>query len=84
MYGIIDFSRIDTDPGSPSAFAPPAGFAGDYLRYMRERWRADPGVRQRVVMTGWMIGKGVRVSFTGRYAKAAKVLVDLVRSGYEP
>jgi len=32
VYGIIDFSKIDTEPGAVSAFAPPAGFQGGLRR----------------------------------------------------
>ena len=30
MYGVIDFRRIDTLPGSCGPFAPPEGWQGDY------------------------------------------------------
>jgi hypothetical protein len=55
MYGVIDFSVIDTDPGAASAFAPPAEFLGDYVHFLRERQRNDPGVRQHVAVVGRML-----------------------------
>ena len=33
MYGVIDFSLIDTMPGGFGPFAPPAGWQGDYRQY---------------------------------------------------
>ena len=33
MYGVIDFSLIDTMPGGQGAFAPPAGWQGDYRQF---------------------------------------------------
>ncbi len=49
MYGRINFCRIDTTPGQCNAFAPPEGFADDYIAYMRQCYKVDPGVRQHVV-----------------------------------
>lgn len=80
MYGIIDFSRIETEPGAPSAFAPPTGFAGDYRAYMRERWKSDPGVRQHVSAVGRMIAKKVAVTFHGPFAKEARDIAEAVCS----
>jgi hypothetical protein len=40
MYGVIDFSRIDTMPGGFGPFAPPAGWQGDYRQFLQTlRWR---------------------------------------------
>ena len=36
MYGVIDFSLIDTMPGGQGAFAPPAGWQGDYRQLDRK------------------------------------------------
>ena len=38
MYGVIDFSLIDTMPGGQGAFAPPAGWQGDYRQFLRTRF----------------------------------------------
>ncbi|PZP51875.1 MAG: hypothetical protein DI596_14310 [Azospira oryzae] len=78
MYGIIDFSRIDTEPGAPSAFAPPSGWHGDYMQYMRQRWKTDPGVRQHVAVVGRMLVRGERVVFCGPFAKEAKEIAEAV------
>lgn len=80
MYGIIDFSRIDTNPGSASAFAPPKGWVGDYLHYMRDRWKIDPGVRQHVSRVGRMLKSGEAVEFRGAFAVEAKQIAELVVS----
>lgn len=72
MYGIIDFSVIDTDPGAASAFAPPPGFAGDYAQYMLERRQQDAGVRQHVAVVGRMLVREERIEFRGRFAVEAR------------
>lgn len=52
MYGVIDFSRIDTLPGSFGPFAPPAGWQGDYRQYLQARFDEDIGVRQQIAVVG--------------------------------
>lgn len=79
MYGIIDFTRIDTEPGAASAFAPPMGFDGDYREYMRERWMQDPGVRQHVAVVGRMFARGETVTFCGPFAVEARRIAEAVR-----
>ena len=76
MYGLFNFSRIDTDPGATSAFAPPAGFAGVYMQYMHQRWKSDAGVRQHVAVVGRLLAMDVQVIFCGCYAKEAKRIVE--------
>lgn len=76
MYGIINFSRIDTHPGAASAFAPPADFAGEYAQYMRQRWKSDAGVRQYVAVVGQLLAMDVQVIFCGCYVKEAKRTVE--------
>lgn len=83
MYGIIDFTLIDTSPGADTAFAPPQGFSGDYLAFMRERYRLDPGVRQHVAIVGRMVLRGDKVSFTGQFANQARRLVGRFNKGKE-
>ena len=78
MYGTVDFTRIDTEPGAASAFAPPVGFDGDYREYMRKRWKTDPGVRQHVAVVGRMLVRGDRVVFRGPFAKEAKEIAEAV------
>jgi hypothetical protein len=78
MYGVIDFSRIDTTPGSASAFSPPTGFHGDYRVFMRERWRDDPGVRQHVASVSRLLGKKVAVTFSGPFADEARRIAESV------
>ena len=79
MYGIIDFSVIDTEPGAASAFAPPMRFDGDYREYMRERWWQDPGVRQHVAVVGRMFARGETVTFCGSFAVEARRIAEAVR-----
>ena len=78
MYGIIDFTRIETEPGAASAFAPPLGFNGDYRKYMRERWRKDPGVRQHISVVGRLLTK-IQVTFCGPYAAEARRIAESIR-----
>jgi hypothetical protein len=80
MYGVIDFSRIDTEPGAASAFAPPSGFDGDYREYMRERWKNDPGVRQHIAVVGWMLARKGTVTFCGPFSTEARRIAEAVRS----
>lgn len=74
MYGVIDFTKIDTTPGAPSAFAPPEGFTGDYRRFMRKRWDKDPGVRQHVAVVASRVAKKWPTEFLGPYASEAKAI----------
>ena len=55
MYGVIDFSLIDTMPGGFGPFAPPAGWQGDYLQYLRARFDGDIGARQQIAVVGRII-----------------------------
>jgi hypothetical protein len=79
MYGIIDFTRIDTEPGTASAFAPPVGFDGDYREYMRDRWKQNPGVRQHVAVVGRMLAREAAVTFCGPFADEAREIAEAVR-----
>ncbi|MEO1767961.1 hypothetical protein [Thiobacter aerophilum] len=81
MYGIINLHCIDTDAGAPSAFAPPAGWSGDYRQYMRERWAKDPGVRQHVAVVGRMLARGDKVEFRGCFAGEARRIAEAVWKG---
>lgn len=74
IYGVIDFTRINTEPGARSAFAPPADWTGDYLRFMRRRWAKDPGARQHVAIVGGMLAKKEPTEFLGPYAKEARAI----------
>ena len=78
MYGIIDFSVIDTDPGAASAFAPPVGFTGDYAQYMLERRQHDFGVRQHVAVVGRMLIREEPIEFRGRFAVEARRIAESV------
>ena len=80
MYGHIDFTRIETDPGKPSAFAPPEGWRGDYRKLMRRRWDSDPGARQHIACVGNLLHRGIKVEFHGPYADEAREIVNAVRS----
>ena len=76
MYGLSNFSRIDTDPGATSAFAPPSGFDGEYTQYMHQRWKCDPGVRQHVAVVIRLLAMNAKVVFCGRHADEAKRIVE--------
>jgi hypothetical protein len=55
MYGVIDFSLIDTMPGGFGPFAPPAGWQGDYRQYLQARFDGDIGARQQIAVVGRII-----------------------------
>jgi hypothetical protein len=76
MYGVINFSVIDTTPGAQSAFGPPPGWEGNYVELMRERWKKDPGVRQHVFIVGRMLYRDEEVEFIGPFATEAKAIVE--------
>lgn len=76
MYGIIDFSRINTDPGAKSAFAPPVGWQGDYRQYMRQSWKTNPGFRQHVAVVARMLAQGREIVFYGRFADEARRIAE--------
>jgi len=46
------FSLIDTMPGGQGAFAPPAGWRGDYRQFLRTRFESDCGARQHIAVVG--------------------------------
>lgn len=75
-YGVIDFTRVDTTPGSGSAFAPPKEFDGSYREYMRRQWTLNPGVRQHVVVVGRKLARGEDVVFAGLYAEEAQLIAE--------
>jgi hypothetical protein len=52
MYGVIDFSLIDTMPGGTGAFAPPSGWQGDYRQFLLARFKGDCGARQHIAVVG--------------------------------
>lgn len=71
MYGVIDFSRIDTQPGSCGPFAPPARWQGDYRQYLQARFDGDIGVRQQVAVVGRILVRpesGTAPRFFGPHA----------------
>ncbi|HCN68778.1 MAG TPA: hypothetical protein DIT03_11040 [Candidatus Accumulibacter sp.] len=78
MYGVIDFSRIDTQPGSCGPFAPPAGWHGDhrqYRQYLQARFDGDIGVRQQVAVVGRILVRpesGTAPRFFGPHAVKAR------------
>lgn len=74
--GVIDFSLIDTDPGANSTFAPPTGWNGDYVQFMRGRWRADVALRQHAYFASSVIKSGGNVTIKGRYAKEAQDILE--------
>jgi hypothetical protein len=76
MYGIVDFARIDTEPGTASAFAPPANFDGDYREYMHDRRRQYPGVRPHVAVVGRMLAREATVTFCGPFAGEARRIAE--------
>jgi len=77
MYGTVNFNIIDTTPGAPNAFAPPEDFSGDYVQFMIERMKIDPGVRQHVACVARRLSPGKdRSVFQGRYATLAELLVE--------
>lgn len=76
MYGVINFSVIDTTPGTRSAFGPPSNWDGNYVELMRERWKKDPGVRQHVFVVGRMLFRDEKVQFIGPFASEAKAIIE--------
>ena len=76
MYGVIDFSRIDTEPGAASAFASLAGFTGDYREFMRKRWTEDVGVRQHMAVLARRLRRGEKVDFVGCHALEAQAIAE--------
>lgn len=83
MYGVIDFSRIDTLPGSLGPFAPPAGWQGDYRQYLQTRFDEDIGVRQQIAVVGRVLvnqAGGTATRFVGPHAVEAREFALAVRS----
>lgn len=75
MYGVIDYSRLSTVPGANSPFAPPEGWAGDYLQLMRERFRNDVGFRQQAYFAASNFKKSDTVAIEGEYADALRTIL---------
>ena len=75
MYGLIDFSLIDTMPGGFGAFAPPAGWQGDYRQYLQARFDGNIGARQHIVVVGRIIVSKLQskpTEFIGPHAVEAR------------
>ena len=75
MYGVIDFSFIDTMPGGSGAFAPPSGWQGDYGQFLKARFASDCGARQHIAVVGRRLFikiDGKPSEFLGPYAVEAK------------
>lgn len=76
--GKIDCSKVNTDPGGNSTFSPLSGWKGDYVQYLRERWKSDPGLRQHAGVVSMRLKRGDTVEITGLYAgEALKVIKSL-------
>jgi hypothetical protein len=75
MYGVIDFSLIDTMPGGFGPFAPPAGWQGDYRKFLKARFDGDIGARQQIAVVGRILLRkieGKPSEFLGPNAVEAK------------
>ena len=75
MYGLIDFSVIDTRPGAFGPFAPLAGWRGEYRHYLQERFDGDIGARQQVAVVGRILVRkqdGTASRFIGPHAVEAR------------
>jgi hypothetical protein len=83
MYGVIDFSLIDTMPGGFGAFAPPAGWQGDYRQFLQARFDGDIGARQQIAVVGRRLVfkiDGKPSEFLGPHAVEAKEFAQSVWS----
>lgn len=78
MYGRVNFRLIDTEPGARTAFAPPAGFDGDYKAFLRDRSLNDTGARQHIACVASLMRRkdGVVPEFTGKYARHAQWMME--------
>ncbi len=75
MYGVINLSVLDTQPGGHGPFCPPEGWQGDYLTYLQERFDGDIGAKQQIVVVGRSLvrkSEGPKVEFIGPYAVDAR------------
>jgi hypothetical protein len=79
MYGVIDFTRIDTSPGGGTALSPPLGWAGDYRKWARDQWRNNPGFRQHAVVVAHILRRGEQAVFVGPNADVAARIVKSIR-----
>lgn len=62
---MADLFNLDTTPGCGALFAPPSGFAGDYLLWVHQRFHTDPGFHQHFVVSFRM---GPQRQATGPFA----------------
>lgn len=79
-FGIIDCSKVNTEPGGNSTFSPPTGWEGDYVKFLRERWKFDPGFRQHAGVISMRLKRGDAVDFCGRYASEALKVIESLQS----
>lgn len=83
MYGIVNFTKIETSKGANTAFAPPENFEGDYIQFMRDRFKKDPGVRQHVFIAARRIANNdLEIEFLGDYANEAKSVCWKIASSF--
>ena len=68
---VFDAYLIDTTPGNiASPFSPAKDWQGDdtaYLVWLRERFKADPGLRQRLAIAVRGKSRGVDLRIIGQY-----------------
>ena len=83
MYGLINFSVIDTSNGANNAFSPPENFEGDYVIFLRDRFKNDPGARQHIIIVSkLMMRDGLEISFIGINARDAINVCKKIAASY--
>lgn len=73
MLGIVNFNKIDTTPGADQAFAPPEGYAGDYIELLRDRFKNHPMYRQHIYLAAQKLARGqiTEANISGPYRQMA-------------
>lgn len=77
--GRFDFTRVDTTPGAPCAFAPPVDWSGDvqdYMQMLRERYKGHPGYGQHFYIYHRTLAAGKISSFEGPFADQARAALN--------
>jgi len=77
--GRFDFTRVDTTPGAPCAFAPPADWIGDaqdYMQILRERYKGHPCYGQHFYIYHRTLSAGKISSFEGPFADHARAALS--------
>lgn len=70
IYGVVNLTRINTDPGASTALAPPEHWKGTYWEFFQRQLK-DPGARQHIFLASERVAKKEACELYGKYSEDA-------------